>query len=76
MSKSKIIILATVPYFFGFDICSHELSDFFYITVYSSQFNDPKIKIQKLKSHRSSSHLLSFSDIKESWETESEIKKK
>jgi hypothetical protein len=33
------------------DICSHGLSDFFHLTVRSSQSNDLKIKIQKIKSH-------------------------
>jgi hypothetical protein len=37
---------------FGSNICSHGLSDFFvHLTVCSTQSNDLKIKIQKLKFH-------------------------
>jgi hypothetical protein len=46
------------------DICSHGLSDFFYLTVRSSQFNDPKVKIQKLKSHGLPTHCHLFLYIK------------
>jgi hypothetical protein len=46
------------------DIRSHRLLDFFYFTVRSSQFNDRKIKIQKIKSHGLPTHCHLFSYIK------------